>query len=157
MKPATVKLYRKRFNEGYDVQTDDDELYNYVWYKLKTPTISDDNTTSSVATTVIITSSVAAAISISSVTTSFSTTTNTTNVVSSFATTSCNTRVDEQNIESTASKVVLPKSQEKMLPSLDEILIYPKPTKEVKKQKGGTSVMSKHLSGEQMIRFFEER
>ena len=42
-------------------------------------------------------------------------------------------------------------------PTLDEILIYPTSTNKVKKQRGGTSVMPKHLSGDQMLCFLEER
>ena len=55
MKPATIKLYTERFNEGYDMK--DDELYN-VWYKPKALTVSDDPANPTVTSASTVTSGI---------------------------------------------------------------------------------------------------
>jgi len=58
--------------------------------------------------------------------------------------------------EDSPKEILLPKSQQEVTPVMDEILTYPNPSSKPKKV-GGVSAMPKHLSGDQVIRFLEER
>ena len=58
--------------------------------------------------------------------------------------------------EQSPKECLLSKPQQKASPVIDEILTYPKPSSKPKKV-GGVSVMPKHLSGDQVIWFLEER
>lgn len=59
-----------------------------------------------------------------------------------------------------ASLNILTEKQQKVSPTLDEVLVYPKPVaKEVSRgsRKKGTADLPKHLSSQQVIDFLQEK
>jgi len=60
-----------------------------------------------------------------------------------------------ESVKHYPKEILLPKSQQKVSPVIDEVLTYPNPSSKPKKV-GCVPAMPKHLSGDQVIRFLEE-